>query len=66
MMKDVTGRVIGQTPLKAGYWALDVEAPGVAEAAQPGQFVHVRVPGLRGFGHARRLHIQRPDRKSVV
>ncbi|HPB10100.1 MAG TPA: hypothetical protein PLT74_02480, partial [Kiritimatiellia bacterium] len=46
MMKDVTGRVIGQTPLKAGYWALDVEAPGVAEAAQPGQFVHVRVPGL--------------------
>jgi len=33
-------------PLKAGYWALDVEAPGVAEAAQPGQFVHVRVPGL--------------------
>ncbi|MBP7636806.1 MAG: dihydroorotate dehydrogenase electron transfer subunit [Kiritimatiellae bacterium] len=46
MMMDVTGRVIGQTPLKAGYWALDVETPGVAEAAQPGQFVHVRVPGL--------------------
>ena len=46
MMKDVTCRVIGQTPLTAGYWALDMEAPGLAEAAQPGQFVHVRVPGL--------------------
>lgn len=46
MMRDVTCRVIGQTPLTAGYWALNVEAPGVAEAALPGQFVHVRVPGL--------------------
>jgi hypothetical protein len=36
--------VVGQTPLKAGL-ALDVEAPGVAEAAQPGQFGTCACPG---------------------
>lgn len=45
-MRDVTSRVVRQTPLSAGYWALDLEAPGLAETARPGQFVHVRVPGL--------------------
>ncbi|MDR2850200.1 MAG: dihydroorotate dehydrogenase electron transfer subunit [Verrucomicrobiota bacterium] len=46
MMKDVKSRVLRQAPLKAGYWTLELDAPGLAEAARPGQFVNVRVPGL--------------------
>jgi dihydroorotate dehydrogenase electron transfer subunit len=45
-MKDVTSRVVRQTPLTAGYRALELEAAGLAQAARPGQFVHLRVPGL--------------------
>jgi len=45
-MKDVSCRVMRQAPLTGGYWELDLHAPGIAEAASPGQFVHVRVPGL--------------------
>ena len=45
-MKDVNSKVIRQTPLTAGYWALDLDAAPVAAQARPGQFVHVRVPGL--------------------
>jgi len=45
-MMDVTSRVIRQTPLTAGYWALELDAAPVVGQARPGQFVHVRVPGL--------------------
>lgn len=45
-MQDATCQVIGQTPLTADYWRLLLEAPAISAAAQPGQFVHLRVPGL--------------------
>lgn len=45
-MMDVQCRVIRQSPLTAGYWVLELEAGAMAQAARPGQFVHVRVPGL--------------------
>lgn len=45
-MKDVTSRVIRQTALTAEYRELELDAPGLAEEARPGQFVHLRVPGL--------------------
>jgi len=45
-MMDVSGSVIRQTPLTAGYWSLELEAGLLAKQARPGQFVHVRVPRL--------------------
>ena len=45
-MMDVNSKVIRQEPLTAGYWSLELEAEAIAGAAVPGQFVHVRVPGL--------------------
>ncbi|MGI6494716.1 MAG: hypothetical protein ACOX5G_01255 [Kiritimatiellia bacterium] len=33
-------------PLEAGYRWLELEAPEIAAAARPGQFVHLRVPAL--------------------
>ncbi len=34
--------------ISGGYRLLEFESAGVAAAAQPGQFVHLRVPGLEG------------------
>jgi dihydroorotate dehydrogenase electron transfer subunit len=45
-MVDAQCRVIRQSPLAAGYWLLELEAEAIAGVARPGQFVHVRVPGL--------------------
>lgn len=45
-MMDLRCGVLQQTPLTAGYWALELAAGAIADTARPGQFVHVRVPGL--------------------
>jgi dihydroorotate dehydrogenase electron transfer subunit len=45
-MMDVKSRVVGQGPLTAGYWLIELDAKPIADSARPGQFVHVRVPGL--------------------
>ncbi len=39
-------RVLKHVRVGAGYCHLVLDAPRLAEAAQPGQFVHVRIPGL--------------------
>lgn len=39
-------RVLDQVSVGGAYYRLTLQAPGVAAAAQPGQFVHLRVPGL--------------------
>jgi dihydroorotate dehydrogenase electron transfer subunit len=39
-------RVLGQERIGDDYRRLVLHAPGVAAAARPGQFVHLRVPGL--------------------
>lgn len=45
-MMDLRCGVLQQTPLTTGYWSLELEAGKLADMARPGQFVHVRVPGL--------------------
>lgn len=45
-MIDLKCRVVAQKPLTAGYWSLELDAGEIAGQARPGQFVHVRVPGL--------------------
>lgn len=45
--------VTAQRPMGGGYRWLELEAPDVAAAAMPGQFVHLRVPSL-GDGALRR------------
>ncbi|MEI7945233.1 MAG: dihydroorotate dehydrogenase electron transfer subunit [bacterium] len=45
-MKDITCKIIHHAPLKAGYWTLTLDAKEIASVAQPGQFVHIRIPSL--------------------
>ena len=45
-MMDLQCGVLKQTPLTTGYWSLELAADKIADLARPGQFVHVRVPGL--------------------
>ena len=46
MTRDLECPVARHAPLNADYWELELEAPQIAAVARPGQFVHVRVPGL--------------------
>ena len=39
-------KVLEHKELGSGYRYLKFAAPGIAESAQPGQFVHVKVPSL--------------------
>ncbi len=39
-------KVASHVAISGGYSYLSLEAPGMAASAAPGQFVHVRVPGL--------------------
>ncbi len=45
-MKDESCKVLAHDDWGAGYRYLLLEAPGIVAEAQPGQFVHVKVPGL--------------------
>ena len=45
-MTDERCRVADHEEVGAGYRRLVVDAPAIAEAVKPGQFVHVRVPAL--------------------
>ena len=45
-MRDETCSVLSHDDIGAGYRHLVLRAPQIAAAAAPGQFVHVRVPGL--------------------
>ena len=45
-MKDLPAKILHHAPLKAGYWTLTLDAPEIAAAATPGQFVHLRIPTL--------------------
>lgn len=40
-------QIISNTPDTAQYHRLTVRAPAIAARVQPGQFVHLRIPGLR-------------------
>lgn len=45
-MKDVLATLKEIRPLTQGYRVLTFDVPEVAKAAQPGQFVHVRIPNI--------------------
>ena len=45
-MIDESARILSIRPLAQGYQVLTLAAPAIAAEAQPGQFVHVRVPSL--------------------
>ncbi|MBR2838347.1 MAG: dihydroorotate dehydrogenase electron transfer subunit [Kiritimatiellae bacterium] len=45
-MTDEKTKVVSHEEIGAGYRWLVVEAPAIAAAVKPGQFVHVRVPAL--------------------
>ena len=45
-MIDAQCEIIRQSPLTSGYWVLELQAGAITRTARPGQFVHVRVPGL--------------------
>ena len=60
-MMDVKCRVAGQKPLTAGYWVIELEAKAIADQARPGQFVHLRVPGLENASLRRPFSIYGAD-----
>lgn len=43
---DEKTKVLSISPIGEGYWTLRLHAPQIAGLARPGQFVHIRVPGL--------------------
>lgn len=45
-MQQIQVHVVENRPVKSGYYLLRLHTPEVAQAAQPGQFVHLRIPGL--------------------
>ncbi len=45
-MRDVDGKVLTHCGAGAGYRVLELELGELADEARPGQFVHLRVPGL--------------------
>jgi len=47
-MTDEAARVVEHAEIGSGYRRIVFDAPGIAAATQPGQFVHVRVPALEG------------------
>lgn len=46
MIKETVTTLIDVRPLAQGYRVLTFKAPEIAELAQPGQFVHVRIPTI--------------------
>ena len=45
-MLDEKAKIVSHDDIGGGYRYLTLEAPGIAAAARPGQFVHIRVPAL--------------------
>lgn len=42
----ISAPILRNQLLQEDYYQLDMEAPAIARAAQPGQFVHVQLPGM--------------------
>ncbi len=51
--------ILEQKPVSGGYCLLRLAAPELAAAAQPGQFVHLRIPGLETTALRRPFSIYR-------
>ena len=53
--------LLSQAPLTGGYLLLRLRAPAIAEAARPGQFVHLRIPSLEATALRRPFSIYRAE-----
>jgi dihydroorotate dehydrogenase electron transfer subunit len=49
LFQQVSAPVTVNRPLTGDYWLIEVEAPAIAGALVPGQFVNIRIPGLSPF-----------------
>jgi len=65
MMKIEQARVLSHTELCGDYKLIVLQAPSIAALAKPGQFVHVRVPGLEDAVLRRPFSIYRAKGKSL-
>ena len=60
-MHDIAATVLTQETLTADYRCLVLDAPAIAQAARPGQFVHLRVTGLETSALRRPFSIYRAE-----
>lgn len=60
-MKLEHAQIVAQEVLTGGYRVLVMDSPSVAEKARPGQFIHLRVPRLRGAVLRRPFSVFRAD-----
>jgi len=67
-MHDIAAHVLAQETRNAEYRCLVLDAPAIAQAARPGQFVHLRITGLELSALRRPFSIYRVegDRLSVL
>lgn len=61
-MQDTVATLIDIRPLAQGYNVLTFDAPAIAEVAQPGQFVHVKIPSLEASRLRRPFSIYDADK----
>ncbi len=47
-MKQESCKILAHNVIQGSYWRLRLNAPAICAEAQPGQFVHVSIPGLEG------------------
>lgn len=47
-MEQINASVLSNEPLTGEYWLLEVDAPSISAALEPGQFVNIRVNGEHG------------------
>jgi len=65
-MNMVQARVLSHDELSGGYRVLTFEAPGIAGAAAPGQFVHLRISGLPQVTLRRPFSIYRAEQGQLA
>lgn len=63
-MKDCSATILEIRPLAQGYSVLTLAAPEVAQAAKPGQFVHIQIPTLEASRLRRPFSIYDADSAS--
>lgn len=49
MFQQICAPVSVNRPLTGDYWLIELDAPSIARALAPGQFVNIRIPGLSPF-----------------
>lgn len=64
-MKLENARVLEHTKLKNDYRLLVLECESISKTAKPGQFVHLRIPGLEQFVLRRPFSIYKVDGESL-